>query len=163
MVKNWHIDQASYNELSRLLYINKPKQILELGSGQTSILFSEFINEFGGKFLSLEHSPIWYDHTRNILGVKTGVVLAPLKETDNGFFYDYGLPDNIDFVLIDSPPLKFGRNATFYKIYPHLSDDFTVWLDDANRPHEKECLQNWQRDLGIKVEKINGRGVVITR
>lgn len=158
MVRNWHIDSDSHRLLDVWLTVNQPRNILEIGSGLTTKLFADYVFEHPpASFLSLEHDPKWLEHTKKTYGVKSGVVLAPLKPTEQGMFYDYRLPDQIDFCLIDGPPATYGRLATFYQIYPHLAKDFTIWLDDVNRPHEKDCLAKWQADFPIQLKRLNGR------
>lgn len=163
MKENWKIDDESYALIKKWLEENKPRRILELGSGRTSALFSNYARKNGAMFLSLEHLPYWFRHTKKFYKVRSGVYFVPLKKTKHGTFYAYPLPRDIDFVLIDGLPESIGRNAALYNIWPYLSKDFTIWLDDAHRDGEIKALENWQRDFKIKVTPASARGVWITR
>jgi predicted O-methyltransferase YrrM len=156
MVVNWHMGDEGLTLLKKWLEENHPINILEIGSGKSSVLFYEYTKKYNTQYLSLEHSTEWYKHTLE-LGVKEAVRLCPLKEYEHGFFYNCKLPNGIDFVLIDAPPLSYGRNAVLYMIYPYLTKNCVLWLDDCDREHERECLKNWQRDFDITVTDINGR------
>lgn len=161
MVKNWFIGERQLDLLRNHLFQHKPKMILELGSGKTTALISHYCFVTKSQHLSLEHDPMFYKQTKGWMQQKGGLVLAPLKPNKHGLFYDYNLPDGFDFVLIDGPPMKYGRLASFYEIYPHLVKNFTVWLDDRNRQHEMECLAHWTSDFPISVKAINDRLVEI--
>lgn len=163
MKENWKIDDESYKLIKKWLEEHKPKRILELGSGKTSALFSNYARKNGAMFMSLEHIPYWFRHTKKFYKVRSGVYLVPLKKTKHGTFYAFALPRDIDFVLIDGLPESIGRNAALYNIWKYLSKDFTAYLDDANRDGEVKALENWKRDFKVKVTPTTARGVWITR
>ena len=52
----------------------------------------------------------------------------------------------IDFVLIDGPMSSLvGRNGALPEIIPFLAEDHRIFLDDATRDHERECIEEWKR------------------
>jgi len=152
----WSIGKRSADILLNILNEHKPKKILDIGSGLSTVLFSEWAAENNAEVISLEHTKKYYESTKKLLNQKVDLRLCDLIETKHGFFYKTELPNDIDFVLIDGPPGSIGRNATFYAVYPHLSKGYLAWLDDADRQGEREILKNWQADFPIQVTRAEG-------
>lgn len=164
--QGWSIGKQSGDSILKLLNKHKPKKILDLGSGYSTVLFGLWAKENGAEVISLEQSQLFLGKTRKLLAeydLDTKVNYAPLVDTEHGIFYNYDLPDNIDFVLIDGPAWSNnGRKAAFYEVYPHLSKDYVVWVDDAYRDLNRQARLQWQKDFPIKVIEDNYRSVIIT-
>lgn len=128
---------------------------VECGSGASTLIFCEA----GVETVSLEHHPRWWRRTRRLLGDSGSVDLrlAELVETDDGWWYDTQLPDGIGFVLIDGPPVGYGRSATLPRIRPHLESGAEIWLDDWARPSEQETLAWWRDRFDIVWEPMTER------
>lgn len=162
----WAVGSETARRLSTLLNREKPKRILDIGSGLTTVLFAEWAKDNKARVISLEHDTRYFMQTCKLLhnyGLDVDIRLCELRRTKHGMFYDTTLPINIDFVLIDGPPGSIGRQATLYSIYPYLSKNYTVWLDDAFRKDESNMLTQWQLDLDIEVirDENFARGVII--
>lgn len=94
------------------------------------------------------------------LAPKAEIRLCRLREfhTFAGTFrwYDTDLPSGIDFALIDGPPgLTVGREAALFAFWPYLSPEWEIWLDDADRDHEKGCLMLWSRFFPFELDQIS--------
>jgi hypothetical protein len=140
-----------------------PDRMLELGSGNSTIILGDYAARTGRLLVSLEHDASCYMDTTRLLrsfGLQGHVDLrlAPLKQTtcaDGGTYpcYDTQLDGTFDFVLVDGPPaLKFGRQATFFWVYEHLSPGWELWLDDGYREHERQCVQLWQSHFALETD-----------
>jgi predicted O-methyltransferase YrrM len=150
----WQMKDSSLHKLKVYLAFKPFSRLLELGSGKSTVIMAKYHTT------TLEHDKKWLRRTKKLLSktkLKTNLVYAPMVKKEKGYFYDYQLTGEYDFVLIDGPPESYGRGATFYEIYPYLAKDFEVWLDDRHRPSEKEYLIQWQKDFPIKVEHLDER------
>lgn len=138
----------------------KPDLILEAGSGLSTVLLSKH-----ARTVSLEHVPRFARLSQK-RAPEAEVRLCEMKPfyTLAGRFhwYDTQLPAEIDFVLIDGPPMSIGREAALFAVWPYLSSRWEVWLDDADRPHEQACLALWAQWFRFKVEPVNGSMVRLT-
>lgn len=144
----------------------QPATIVELGSGTSTFFLAKWSTENKAKFIALEHIEFYAERTRELCAEwSADIRCVPLVYG----MYKTDLPSEIDFALIDGPPGWVGkgypgRQQTFNHLWPKLSPDFEVLLDDANRHHEKKCLQQWQRAFPIRVETITrGKGLAIIR
>jgi hypothetical protein len=144
------LDKDSADLITEALRKYSPKNILEFGSGTSTAIFANYAEQTGAKVTSLEHLEWAREKTLNLLGESSRYVdlrHAPIKGPESKA-YQTTLPDNIDFVLIDGPPAyggvdHIGREQTFPQAYPHLADNWHIFVDDANREHEKSCLKLW--------------------
>lgn len=101
--------------LASLLEQHKPNKILELGSGTTTAVFSDYIRNTPGSTLTvIDESPDWLENARNIADIPSddgrfSLRFAPKVETalPEGPIarYDIDLAADYDFVLVDGPSL----------------------------------------------------------
>lgn len=164
--EGWAAGSKTAHKLIEYLDELKPRKILDIGSGLTTVLFAEWAKENGAEVISLEHQEKYYNATSKLLdehSLRADLRLCKLVKTKWGMFYETNIPQGLDFILIDGPPGSIGRGATLYNIYPSLSKDFTAWLDDCTRPQEKQILKQWVQDLEVEVIDIEGlsRGKII--
>ncbi len=139
---------------------NRPEQILEIGSGVSTIVAAYGLKQNGkGTVLSLDHDEKYGAKTEGQLqqhGVEefSKVKYAPLVsyqlEDSSWQWYDMSsitLPQKIDMLLIDGPPVKTNKNAR-YPALPlladRLNDQCVVIVHDANRPSERAIIDKWQ-------------------
>ena len=101
------VEYIFYNTLIKYILKNKPKFILELGSGYTTYLMGTLIQDYklDTKLLSFENERKWYDWIKNEkLDPLDSVVMSDIEswEEDGEVFvkyiYDYNM-DEVDFVL----------------------------------------------------------------
>lgn len=150
----WELRQETLALLDARLDVLKPRRILEAGSGRSTAILSRH-----AETISLEHIPKYAEASRR-LAPSAEVRLCQLRRfnTLGGSFrwYSTPMPEGIDFALIDGPPLSIGREAALFALWPHLSPGWEVWLDDADRPHEQECLEMWADYFRFDVQEVNG-------
>lgn len=150
----WELRAETLELLDARLEELKPRRILEAGSGRSTAVLSKH-----AETISLEHHPKYAEQTR-ALAPGAFVRLCQLRRFNTlaGSFKWYStlMPEGIDFALIDGPPLSIGRQAALFALWPHLSNGWEIWLDDADRPHEQECLRIWADYFKFTVTAVNG-------
>ncbi len=145
-------------DLLHLIRTRRPRLVLELGSGTSSIWIAYALEQTGGKLVSLDHDPGYADRTRAALAAHglSGVAevrdapLRPVVLDGRSFpWYDVdALADlrGVDMLLIDGPPEKTGPDARYPAmrvLEDRLADAATVVFDDAHRHDEQLALQRW--------------------
>ena len=142
----------------------RPRLVLELGSGTSTVWLGYALEQVGGRLVSLDHDPRFAEKTRAALAALgldavaevRDAPLRPVVLDDRSFsWYD---PDaladlrEVDLLLIDGPPERTGRDAR-YPALPvlkdRLADTATIVFDDAHRHDEQVALRRW-------VETIEG-------
>lgn len=160
---------------------NKPDQIVEIGSGVSTIVAAYTLKQNGnGSILSLDHDEKYASKTRNQLqqhGLDElgEVKYAPLVsyELDNSEWQWYdissvSLPEKVDMLLVDGPPVKTNKNAR-YPALPLLADRLNnqcvIIVHDAHRPSESKILEKWQQNFtDFSCEIINTeKGIAVLR
>ena len=148
--------------LARVVVLRRPKMVLELGSGVSTVLVARLLQSFGvGRIYSLEHEPMWAAETRKQVAAArlqdfSEVLDAPLirQEVDGQQYNWYQLPFKlaevgpIDLLIIDGPPQRIDpqgspRYPAFPILLPQLSTAAEVFIDDAKRPAEQEMIRRW--------------------
>lgn len=156
------IDSQALGHLLSLVEERRPKKILELGSGASTIWLGYLCQSFGGELVTLDHLEGYLDLTRTAVdrhGLQDHVEsrLAPLEPVESaGDTYNWyalaSLNDlsDIDLVLIDGPPAATGPKAR-YPALPYIIDLLapyaTVILDDAHRQEEADIVEEWLREF----------------
>lgn len=151
----WAIGRPFAQKLSAYLERQRPRNILETGSGISTILLADYARRHQAAVTSLEHDPQYYDQTKAMLQQKglqdhVDLRLAPLQPfpcSEGMRFSWYGAAPQgpFDFVFLDGPPERFGRQAAFFAIAPQLAPEWVIWLHDGARTHEQICMKLWSR------------------
>ncbi len=124
------------------------KKVVELGVGQTTLLFDGLRKEFGLEITSIDHDAEWRDRISS--QVEHEVVLAPLREREvaghRSEVYDFeglALPGKIDLLLVDGPVGRRHRSrwGALELIESCLGEDFIIVFDDAERKGELETIE----------------------
>jgi predicted O-methyltransferase YrrM len=164
-----------------LINQHRPRRILELGSGVSTLVCAHALRQLGeGRIISLDHDPHYAEITRNNLRRHSledwaQVRTAPIEPVsiagrDWQWYAVSQLSDDelIDLVIVDGPPKKI-QNLARYPAVPLLLDrlapDCQILLDDTNRRQEAEIVRRWQVLLeGFEMEQIPmGKGATIFR
>jgi predicted O-methyltransferase YrrM len=157
--ENWSADADFIQIIVDACLNDKPKQVLECSSGLTTLMLARCCQINGnGHVISLEDGLQYADNTRSYidrygLDAYATVVHAPLQEmvVDGNPYAWYAtdaIPDSgIDMLVIDGPSGFIQKNSRFPALpvcYSRLSDNCTVYLDDAAREDEQVIVQLWQ-------------------
>ncbi len=160
----WTLAADNALELIQIAFDNKPKTIVELGSGSSTILLATLLARQGsGRIYSLEHDKLFAAITRQKLVeaeldkwvVVLDAPLEPFSGNDGSTFHWYSesaikkLPPRIDLLLVDGPPGREGhlsRYPALERLKDRLVRNAVVLLDDAKRTDEKEAFHRWKTE-----------------
>jgi predicted O-methyltransferase YrrM len=156
---NW---TASPELIARIYYLIKmyrPEVIVELGSGASTICCGYFVEKLGsGTVVSMDHDDNFTKLTRinvhnheldNFVTVHHSPLINYELDGIKSAWYDISVLDgigSIDMLIIDGPPEKtqpFARYPALPLLYPRLSKNAVIILDDASRQEEQEIVKRW--------------------
>lgn len=166
----WALTADAAVVLVREIALRRPRTVVELGSGVSTLLIGRMLKESGdGKLYSLDHDAEWAERTRAYVrasGLEDHVVVmdAPLSRQrfDEDEYDWYSLPDEvrrlprIDLLVVDGPPQSLSPNGIpRYPAFPafagQLSSDGLIYVDDAKRPQEQRMIGQWmQKDPHLR-------------
>lgn len=133
--------------------------VLECGTGLSTLVLASLARSVGASITSLEHDPVWFELVKKELrrfGLETNVILAPLRSYGSFEWYDVEPSALSDFSLVacDGPPnfAQCGRYGLVPVLGPRLTSGSTILLDDADRPSERRTLRRWKSEQGIDYE-----------
>ena len=166
-------------DLLQLIRSRRPKLVLELGSGTSTVWIAYALEKAGGRLVSLDHDPGYAEKTRAALAAHGLTAVAEVRDAplrpvllDGRSFpwYDTDvLADlrEVDLLLIDGPPEKTGPDARYPAmrvLEDKLADAATVVFDDAHRQDEQIALRKWVESIeGLTQEgEAPGRHAVLS-
>lgn len=137
--------------------------VLECGSGMTTLLLAVLGDSFGFRTWSLEHDEPWHAHVIESLArhnlASARVLHSPLRS--HGAFDWYGfdasvLPDTFGLVLCDGPPgqTRGGRTGLLSAMGSRISRGTVILVDDTNREAEARMIERWVADAGIRLSVV---------
>lgn len=150
--------------LYRILNDAQPKNIIELGLGQTTKLTSQYVKYFDDtKLTVLESDKDWIENfsknleiTDNIQIVNLNVETFEYNNTINLRFTDIDQiveSEKYDLIIIDAPRgfmekdgknelLEYSRSNIWQLIPSNLADDFIIIMDDYERKGERNTMNH---------------------
>jgi predicted O-methyltransferase YrrM len=166
----WALTADAAVVLAREIALNRPRTIVELGSGVSTVLIGRMLKQAGvGQLFSLDHDPSWAEETRRHIqasGLQDHVVVldAPLARQQFGGkdFNWYQVPEqlrqagSIDLIIVDGPPQNLDpsgmpRYPALPAFLAQLSPQAMIYVDDAKRPQEQAMIKRWlQENPGFK-------------
>ncbi|MDG2002256.1 MAG: class I SAM-dependent methyltransferase [Novosphingobium sp.] len=153
---SWKADCALLHLIVDAIEEHRPRRVVELGSGATSLVIARALQRHGGGHLTsfdqhapfVEQMPDWLA----LQGLSAEFIHAPLTSclpgTPGPWYSLSRLPETIDMLVIDGPPwtvhpfIRRRAEALFDRIAP----GGIVMMDDANRPGERIVARTWRRD-----------------
>lgn len=143
---------ANYSLLYLVLRIFRelePKAVLDIGAGQTSILWSRLFGaEAADRMLTVEHDQEWADHVGARIGHE--ILVSPLEMRREGErivqTYDWAAiraRGPFDVILCDGPPgaTEWSRYGVMSLVDETLPSDFLIVMDDAERNGETQTVE----------------------
>lgn len=146
--------------------VNRRATLLEIGAGTSTMILARLMRQTGGRLISVEHDPDWAALIQEKLkseGLEShaNVAVCPLVNINGGggIWYDPGLVAaalegrSIDSLVIDGPPAyqtgrERAREPAYDLLKHYLSANVAVFLDDINRPGEREIVKEYTRIMG---------------
>lgn len=145
------------------IIINQRKNILEFGSGLSTILMARLIkkNNLSTRIISFEHNANWasilngYLENENLESyVKVinanlkdiDTVLGIVKWYDSELFFKSINTIKFDLIIIDGPPansmdIQYSRLPAFLNLDKNLAENYCIILDDMHREGEKKVAE----------------------
>lgn len=152
----WMLSAPSLQALDGILRSQQPALILECGSGRSTVTLAQAACSYGGRMVSLEHDPRFYDRTRRWLAEHEDDVELRLAPLAGGWYARSGWEDlkGIDLLIIDGPPNlpdnpRNAREGAMRLLADRISPGATIVIDDTNRPEEREMTEAWQTEYGL--------------
>jgi len=154
----WAVDARTLLVIAQTIRRRKPRYVVELGSGTSTVWLGYLLREYGGRLLSIEGQEAYASIVRDAveeheLQSTVDLRVVPLAdiEVEGAVWRWYAdVPTHvsapIDLLLIDGPPKATGPLARFpaLPVLRHkLAPDAVIALDDASRPEEDEIMRRW--------------------
>ena len=154
---------GALNVAWEIIVQERPRRVLELGSGLSSLVMAYALDANGdGELLSLENSPEYAAMSRRMLDEhelshRARILDASLVpvDIDGESYLWYTLPDlcnetSIDFLFVDGPAKDSGHMAR-YPALPmlrsFLADNAFIIFDDTHREQEGLIAERWLEQL----------------
>lgn len=176
---SWSVTPAMAGCLVEELSRQRPRRILEAGSGVTTALLARYAQLTGAEVVTLEHEPRFLRQTAALLdrlALRRAVdlrlaPLGPLASRRAGMdgagpahWYRPLPAGEFDFVFVDGPPLRIGREGTLFALAGQLSSGGELWLHNGHRQHEQDCLRTWQGVFDFDTALVEaGKGAWVLR
>lgn len=153
----------------------RPRLIVECGSGASTLVIADALNQNGfGELVSLEHSghygaktlgtlqaeslEDWVDLRIGDLEAWEGEHLNPEGAEKPSRWYPVSLLEDlesVDLLWVDGPPgatCLFSRYPALPALANKLAPNAEVWLDDTIGQEEKDICERWAKDHGFELE-----------
>lgn len=134
--------------------------VLECGSGTSTLLLAAITEGTGRRVHALEHMPEWREKVCAKLKkhrLTAEVHLAPLEA--HGEFHWYKIPETLPrhftLVVCDGPPGS--THGGRFGLLPCVGDrlrEAVILVDDTERPGEQLILERWRSEYGVHYEMI---------
>lgn len=157
--------------------VNSRCSVVEFGSGYSTLVIAKLLagGEKSSRIISIEEDKQWADKMQRVIARENlsdiaKVVHSPVSNADSDSsrhgWYDReqinrALEDmQFDCAIIDGPTAwkpewamrRYGAGP-FLK--NRLGSEFTIFLDDADRPGEQKILRSWKLEFGWDFEMIS--------
>lgn len=173
-LSSWAISPSTILHILNDISINKKQSIIEFGSGASTFYIAQLIktHNLDAKFFSVESDENWAQELHNQIKLYeledfVKIIYAPMKEVKTEFrhkqqnlWYDMDILENVfnsekkfDLVVVDGPyggSTPFARYSAVPFLQNKLAENYAIFLDDINRPQEKEIFYEWQRQLRVE-------------
>jgi hypothetical protein len=165
------------------IVLNKRSVIVECGGGISTIYIARILKSRGGHLYSIDHHPQWLELLEEQLRKEeisdyVSLICAPLVPTNlswenlpwyNTEILKKKIPQElaIELLLVDGPPayeksLQHSRYPAVPYFFGQLAEDFTIIIDDVNRPGEQEIIKRWTQFLKVNFEIVEGDIAIAT-
>ncbi|MBI2448539.1 class I SAM-dependent methyltransferase [Candidatus Microgenomates bacterium] len=165
----WNDSAVEEKYLIYLIYkiiVNRPINIVELGSGISSLVIIKTLEKLGYSynFFSVDSDALFLEETKKMLiseGVydekKVKLIFSPITDiTIDGNIYkwyrwsDFNFNfERIDLLFVDGPQGSLCKNARYPAMHilgKYLKKGSMVLLHDAKREDETEIVESWERE-----------------
>ncbi len=159
-LRGWALSPDLLLVVVELLRQRRPRLVVELGGGSSTIWLGHAIRQFGlaTRVVTLEHDEAWVRTVQErieahglqeVAQVRRAPLVDQVLDDQTFRWYDPAAWQDlsgIDLLLVDGPPAAIGEQAR-YPALPLLVDrlapDALVVLDDAIRTDEQQIAERW--------------------
>ena len=173
---SWKAGTYLLHRIVDIIEAARPAQVMELGSGATSLVIAKALAANGeGRLHSYDQHAPFVEAMHGWLaehGLEAAFHHAPLEQRDvrwPGLWYALtAVPGSIDLLVIDGPPWAvhpFARGMA-ERLFPLIAPGGTVLLDDAARPGERYVARRWKKawpDFDWHYEGAGTKGLLVGR
>jgi predicted O-methyltransferase YrrM len=161
------------------LRAHRRTNVVELGSGVSTVYIAAQLRRISGRVRSIEHDADWARVIEDRLevaglGGHGELIVAPLQPCDlslddTAWYAPAALAplrdEPIDALIVDGPPGGPERPLSRYPALPFFIDalgpNALVVLDDVGRPGEREILDRWESEFGLRFERLTDRRLAL--
>ncbi|WP_170132112.1 class I SAM-dependent methyltransferase [Arenicella xantha] len=159
---DWSAD-SRYLQACAAAALKSNSNILECGSGITTLVMAAVTQSSSIQLLALEHVSQWAERLDSVLRdfgfTNCKVLHVPLTNYQKFDWYDKRKFDNGSYSLVvcDGPPgsTKGGRYGLLPIMHKQLQKGSTILLDDCQRADETKILEQWSSEYQLDY-KISG-------
>lgn len=173
-LSGWTIDGFMALRVLELIETKRPRVILELGSGASTVMIQAILKKLNldARHVAIDHDETYLNATRQRLqqnGFQDKVELwhCPLETREAGGPAWYSNVENrlqgskLDLVLVDGPPGDLhpeSRKPALYALRSYLNQGAVVLLDDAEREEEHAIMEAWKESFPEMEHRGSARG-----
>lgn len=121
------------HSLREILLAQRPRRILELGTGTSTAVFADYVREHGGELWSIDESAEWLGNSRRLAAIEEGDDRFHLLHADKRVVRDGGRPveigydlelgaEGFELVLVDGPSLRIDGERFKGAVNPDIFD-----------------------------------------
>ena len=170
---SWSISPKEVLHICNEIVVNKRKCLVEFGAGFSTVCIAQLlkINNIEAKFYSVESDIEWINSLKRILKSNDSeeyveFLYSPVNNISSKYalknqekWYDIeslqrlSYEKNIDLIVVDGPfggLTPYSRFSAFPFLINNLANNFSIFLDDTNRPNEKEIAMEWKKMSNIE-------------
>jgi predicted O-methyltransferase YrrM len=172
------LSPAAAGRLVSIVSQERPRCVVELGAGSSTILLAQLRHELGldQDIISIEHDEKFIDIVQehlnaNNVAERVSLRHVPLAGQTGTEWYDErvladSLPEVIDLLIIDGPPDVRGRGTRAQALpvlRPRLGPRSIVFVDDTNRAAESRMVDEWLEVNPTLEPMLHGRDHQVMR
>lgn len=175
LFNSWTLSPDSVQQLIYLVRKYKPKTIVELGSGLSTIVIASILKDLKlnqSMLISFDESEKYLGSTKsylnkNLLEEYVSLNHCPLENIiiNNKSYNWYKFNEiilesrKIDLLIVDGPISNNtdSRYPAINQLFKYFNNSTLIFVDDSNRENEKRIIQEWQKEYknNISLTKLN--------
>jgi hypothetical protein len=151
--------QTDYLETCIKYTLSTKGNIIECGSGLSTLVIGYIAKVQNRKMISFEHIDVWakrvQENSDNFNLVNNTIYVRKLKNYGDFDWYDISNIDlsTYDLAICDAPPsnTKGGRRGFIHLFKERLVKNAIILVDDTIREDEQQMIEEWKKILDIEV------------
>ena len=177
----WSMRPSAILTIVNEIELKQRSTVVELGAGASTLYLARAMANVGGRLLSIEQDPELAEFVTRLVAREGLSLVASVEQvglsalpstygvdstiwTSPELWYDIDqlravCPDGIDVLVVDAPPggnqeHVLVREPAVDALRGQFATEYSIFLDDTDRPAERETLRRWGDRLGIHTQTI---------